>query len=474
MRDPSAGTSVRPDGFTRAALAVATFALLFRGAVLLFALPAVGMADHGDYYRVARPAGIFVGEPRVDDLGRPLLQRTYAEGESHLSRGATSASVVALAAKRVGYFGAPGTFDLRQGGATYLGLAALLVGAALALGTHPGACFVLTWVLCDPSYLAYLNSLYSEPPALLALFGLSLFLLRWGRLPTLVARSVLPRSAVLVLLLLLGGFSRAAMALLPCIVLVLLFLRWLVARPRIESSGLALSVALTAVAVAPPLYFTVGPGPRFARINAFHAIFQGPLALSDDRAGMLRALGLPANAADLAGKSYFEAKPSPALERRLSRLSLGKRVGAYAREPVTALRMARIVVHHLVDGDVQPNYETYEAVPRDRAVWAFHRLRRTVLGAIPLLPWAAFLLMGAFIVGAALGRVRPVIPFDALALLGIVSFTQLFIAVLGDGQFGLGRHLVVARYAFDSACALLLVEACVRVLPWLRRRGASA
>jgi hypothetical protein len=477
MVEPSTETNARHGWVSRAALAAATLALLLQAGAWLVATPAVGMADRGDYYRVAKPAGIFGSTPRVDENGRPLLQRTYTRGRSRLAKGATSASVVALIAKHGSAFDSSNAFDIRALGVTYVLIASSIVGALLLSGAHAGLCFALTWVLVDPTYLAYCNSLYSEPAALGALFGITLWLSRWGRagalLPSLATNRMLPQFAALLVLLSFAGFSRAAMALLPCLVVLLLALRWLRTRPAISPFGIVPCALLGAVVLAPALYFSVGPGPRFQRINTFHAVFYGPVALSNDPAGALRSLGLDESAASLARKSYFEANPSPELERDVSHVSFGERVFAYAREPVTALRAAQVLARHLVEGDVSPVYEVPGA-SRGALAPSFHWVRRTLLGVYPPLVWGALAAMGVFLWLVATRRLRPKIAPDAMALLWTVSVTQPFIAVLGDGLFGLGRHLVVARYAFDSACAILLVEACARVAPLFPRRGARS
>jgi len=131
------------------------------------------------------------------------------------------------------------------------------------------------------------------------------------------------------------------------------------------------------------------------------------------------------------------------------------------------------LARQLVEGDVLPNYEVRD-VSRPAPAPSFHWMRRAVLGVYPPLVWGAIVAMGVFLWLVATRRVRPVIAPDAVALLWTVCVTQPFISVLGDGLYGLGRHLVVARYAFDSACAILLVEACVHLARLVRRRGARS
>ncbi len=435
--------------------------------------PVVGAPDHGDYYRVGTPAGIVVQPPPRSPSGFPLLLRTFDVRAADLGRGATSAAVLAVVAKHLPAFGDPSSFDVRRLGALHVGLAALVVATAAMSGVPLGACAALTWAFVDPSYLAYANSLYSEPPALLATLGLALWFSSRleARPPT--RRRGWARFGALLGLLVLGAFSRAAMALVPCLVVFVLIARWRVRGPSLGRGGVVLSGALALAATLPALHFTVGSGPRFGEANAYDSVFMGLVLESPDRSATLEHLGLPADGVRYAGHPFFGENPPRKLRRQVAKISYLRRALVYAMEPRTTLRAASHAARLLAVGVRETGSEIPEVPARADPFWRFSRLRVLLFGWWPPLVWVALFATAAVLLGGA----RPTLPVAAFGFLGAMVITQTAIAVLGDGFYGIGRHLLVARFAFDGALALGFLEAArhgARVLGRLRAGSVTS
>lgn len=438
-------------------------AILVWAALLLMVHPVAGAIDRGDFYRVGSAAGIEVTAPPRAPSGRPLVRVRYELRDSDHEESRTSAAVIARLAEHLDLWGSESTFDLRDLATVYLAACAGLIAFALAWGTPPLLCLLVTWVLCDAGYLVYFNSLYSEPAWLAGMFGLTLWLTRWGHSPGAFWRVTnsrwATRAALLLVLLLLTGMSRLPAAVTPLLVGMLLFGGWLTVRPAWNWRGTLLGTALALVIVLPPLHFAAAGGPRYEHINAFHSVFLGPVAASDEPKAALRRLGLSEQLVELRGKSFFETQlPGPARQaiETVSRLDVA---GAYLADPPALLRVARRVQRQLASGMTSIDYETAEASPRHETPWRFARLRAAVVGFLPLLVWGVLVSALGLAAASWRGRFESATSPAVLAFLTLTTLSQVPITILGDGLFGLGRHLLVARFAFDLLLVLLAWEA---------------
>ena len=145
-------------------------ALLAQMALVLTREPCVGVADNRDYWRVAPPAGI--DAPRLRTRGYYVVC-SYATAEPDLPSFFSSPALVAWAARPLAWgLAVPeGRFDLRQLGRLYWLASAALLAGALALGLPPLLALLFAWVLADPGFLLFFNSLYADPALLVGLLG---------------------------------------------------------------------------------------------------------------------------------------------------------------------------------------------------------------------------------------------------------------------------------------------------------------
>jgi hypothetical protein len=234
-------------------------------------------------------------------------------------------------------------------------------------------------------------------------------------------------------------------------------------------------IAVTsAIAVLAVIHFAWGNGYRFPRINRYNAVFTGVALASKDPRTALAALGLPEDRRALVGKSSFDPGVTEA-DRDLTEAITPLRIAAhYLEHPSAAFEAMKRV------GGALQRTRPFSRTNRTRdeadgpryvrsAPWQFGSARRVLVGHAWLVPiwvsiglsWVAF--------SAARRRWNSLSIVAAYLLVAIA--TQIVIAVLGDGFFGLTHHLLMARLSLDSLIAIELVA----LSRWTyRRRTARA
>ncbi|MGH7789010.1 MAG: hypothetical protein ACRERC_19215 [Candidatus Binatia bacterium] len=430
-------------------LLVAAFAV---HAAILLQHPVVGAAENGDFWRVTRPAGI-VPLDRLEDVSHKCVSQHYGIAPWRLTDAFSSAALIAAASKPL-RLGAP-VMDIRQVGATYLVLFAGVFALALWAGVAPLCCALLAWAALDVSYSLYFNSFFVDPAALLGFLGIALGLYSWNA-PALDATGPRAQRVALVLAALIAGISKQLYILTPLLVAAVV-----VAWPRRDWLAHLRGAAGTIVAllIAGGLgiaHFTWGSGPRFPEANRHHAVFHGLVLVADDPQAVLAELDVVPPAMPLSGRNYFklsEAERS-ASHDALAGLSHTRLVLAYLRAPRRAARalVAAVGPLRLTTTASDPNFSDRSRPPRQyRGWWQMARLR----GEHPIL--AALLLFAgvAALLGAAVQRTWRG-AHAALTFLLLNAALVVVASLLGDGQFGLSRHVTAARYCLDLALALIL------------------
>ena len=293
-------------------------------AIQLFVPPIVGLADNGDFSRVASPLGIFPPEELGDsaffswivpqyrfDVGRIWLHGLCCY---------SSQTGLAIAALPVGLAAsAPGRFDLRATGLVN-GLALLAAMALLLLELRPLPAplrilggLLLVLVFSDVSYVSFLNSFYTEPAALISLLTALALALRLARTPDppawLVAgfffASALfvtsrPQNALF-------GFFLAALG-------------WRVVRYETNGRHRRRLVALAAFGLCvASVAYSRSTSPLLRRTFLFNAVFRQLLPDSPDPRRDLATLGLPPDYARFVGVSAF-SPDSPVQDENFQRV----------------------------------------------------------------------------------------------------------------------------------------------------------
>ncbi len=306
----------------------------------LLVRPIVGVADNGDFSRVAEPLGIFpppeIGSAAYFDWILPEHRfdpaRIWVRGLCCYS----SATLFGAAALPVGrLISAPGRFDLRAigivNGLAFLGAIALLI--VLSRQLPPRArilggllCFV---ILTDVAYVSFFNSFYTEPAVLvflLGVIGLGVFLASRSDPPLW-----LPASFFLCAVLL--ATSRPQNALVGVLLALLgIRLAWPVGARHRRSLAVALAAATALLSL---WYFRSTPAP-LGQIHRYNAVFRELLPTSENPRGDLAQLGLPPELERLTGTSGFSPEARIAQERfreALGRVSFASLARFYVTRP---------------------------------------------------------------------------------------------------------------------------------------------
>lgn len=324
--------------------------LALLGAALAFQLlvpPIVGLADNGDFSRIAGPLGVFPPE----DLGGAAFfswivpqyrfdpSRVWLRGLCCYS----SQTLLGIASLPVGLaVSPPGRFDLRATGIVN-GLALLTAVAWLLYALRPlsprlrilGG-LLLVVAFSDVSYVSLLNSFYTEPAALvflLAALALALLLARTPNPPPGMVAGFFLVSTLL-------GTSRPQNALLG---FFLALLGWRLVRydgkgrPSRRRLVLVAALLLCVVSVA----YSRSTPRLLRRIYLFNAVFRVLLPNSPDPRGDLMQLGLSPELVRLVGVSGFNPQApveDESFHRAFGKVSYRTLAAFYAVHPARVWR----------------------------------------------------------------------------------------------------------------------------------------
>jgi hypothetical protein len=445
--------------------------LLAQMALVLAREPCVGVADNLDYWRVAKPAGIDV--PPAQRRQGYYVVCSYPEIEPSLGSFFSSPALMAWLARPLGW-GLPvpaGQFDLRQLGLLYGVLTAAVLTGALLLGVPPLAVLLLAWVIADPGFLLFFNSLYADPALLLGLLGVACFLplAGFGAPRDRSSRASGWALAGMALCAALAGFSKMQYAPFPALLLGASAAALLLKRERPDRVRIAVLALLGLVAVAGPAHFFWGDAPRFLDANAYNAVYGGIARVSSDPAAALAALGIPEEHRLRPTKDYFAARVGPddpvlPFLRRLSRVRLAS---LYLRDPAAARLTAARIAEELWQPETNPrgNYTRDESGRRRRVYRTplqFSLWRSRCLGWLPAWIVWPFLagVLGALVYRGSRGLWNAEDTLWLFLVLWVTS--QAAVAVLGDGFVSLQQHLLGARLGLDLLLVLVLTRFWIR------------
>lgn len=432
----------------------------------LFGPASPNVADNGDYWRVARPAGIDSPAGTRTGSWTPTLE--YPVAKPSVAAGLSSPAVLAWCARTIGARG--GTLDIRWMGAICTTLLCLAAAFAVRAGVATLAITVPLVVVLDTAYLPFFNSFYAESTFLPAWIGVLWW--TWLGFAPQTRRGPSWLAAGLGLLLL-GGLAKQLYSPLGLVVLGVLVG---IGAMRSQSLPRAALLVLTAASVACPLWFGLGGGPTFATVNRYHATFGGVAALSDDPTAVLDRLGVPPAYRDLPRTDVFRAgiANDHPVHRALAEVSVAEIAAEYLRDPTLAVRAVDRVVHELAAAkshtraiEVGGPKRSYRMRPTDLSYW-----RASLVSQRPR--FAALVASAVVILGAWAAWRRRADSLLAVILLSAAwALVQSTGAILGDGVVSLRQHLLAARFAVDVAVLFGLLGLGTAGAAWLRSRGGG-
>jgi hypothetical protein len=459
--------------------------LALAAAVLAFQLlvpPILGVADNGDFSRVAEPLGVFPPEDAgaVAYFGWILPEYRFDAKRIWL-RGLccySSETLLAVAAAPVGLLiSPPGRFRLEAMGIVHaLGFLAaffvlLIALRPLHLATQILAGLLFLLAFADGAYVSYFNSFYTEPATLVFFLGsLGLVLL-------IAARPDPPAwlSGAFFLCAALFATSRPQNALLGFL-FALLGIR-LVSSDRDRSRRRFAAAAAVALCVVSFAYFRNPPGP-LGKIHLYNAVFRELLVGSPDPRGDLAALGLEPELDRYVGLSGFnpDAPIVDAGFRRnfYGRIGYGRLAKFYAARPKRIWRALERSASHAFE--IRPrrlgNYPKETGKPAGAVNWSFALWSRA---KERLLPARLGFVMGFLIVNLAVALATRFRARNRAARLA----AEVWIAVVFVAAFQFSVSAVMdhesrrSLFLFNASWDVLLIALFVRVLTAFRRHEVA-
>ena len=275
--------------------------------------PLIGLANNGDFYRIAPQSGVYYlapGAPETHDPNSPgYVGRLYRTGELKNPQGYYSSGLILMWLARAANDSTRGDslFDIRWLGGVHV-LSALLA-VAFFVSAVPRSLGRWRWLVAamvcfmwsDVGYFAYFNSFYSESASLIFLLVTVAAALR------LSDREGLSRQALVgdVIFLASSGLFLTAKpqnaVLAPFLVLFWWSLRWRSLRTERRTAFAAL-IAGGLMCVGAATYLVLSP---FQEVNRYNHVFSTILGQEKDPIGSLQALGLDAEYAALAGTHWW-------------------------------------------------------------------------------------------------------------------------------------------------------------------------
>lgn len=443
--------------------------LLAIGLIRLFALvlhaPLAGYANQYDMARSSACLGLWPDLPPAEQAhATPEAPRTDYRYGGATGPGCYHSTAVAVARAALTMDAAgewlrgrdARDFDLRQLGLLY---ALLATGIALAVhrslrrerGWQAGHAALFALVLADPFNTLFFNTLYTEAPALLALYGALALLLRLA----LGARARPALLLALALALLALGFSRVQHLLQP--LLLAAAAAWLL-WPRgrgARTAGLGLLLLALALAVLQLAQQQASPG--IAAANRSNAVLAALLPATDAPPRMTARLGLPPRCASLEHVSWYlpRGRDVDAECPELARLPLWRIGAALALEPEALAVLAGRGLAQATAWRLPYLGERADS----RFARMSHPSLADALAARGLVFHGVLWLAPALLLLLRLGPLwrREDLPRDALLLAAVaVAGAGWSSALLGDGYSELTRHLHLAQNAALLGWALLL------------------
>lgn len=444
--------------------------------------PIVGLANNGDFSRIAEPLGIFP-EGAPEDLYFRWVVPRYRFDASKIWLGGlccySSQTILGGIALPVGLLiSPPGSFDIQAMGVVnavaFLAAAGVLVLALRPL--HPAlralGAFLVFLLFTDVAYVAFFNSFYTEPAAfafLLSAVGLALLLAQRIDPPGTLLAAYFATVALL-------ATSRPQNAMLG-VLFALLGVR--LAGPTANRSRRRFAVAAAvAVALLSFAYSRQMP-PLLRRIYLYNAVFRELLPKSPTPRQDLIALGLdPALERLVETSGFARGVPigEPEFEKEFfDRIGYGSLARFYAARPARL----RIALDRAVSGAFQAR-SLHGNFPKSagRAPGARSGSFATWSGAkarfLPARLWfvIAFVLLNLAAAVALLLRGRTsAARRSAEVWMGVALVAGYQFALSSVMDAGSRRALLVFHASFDLMCAALILLAVDGVLALGRKRA---
>ncbi|MDR0270573.1 hypothetical protein [Paenibacillus sp.] len=438
---------------------------------ILFAKPFIGVADNGDFLRVMGTAGLNYGVPTdsYSDRFFGYAHQYFAYDRFFQLQYISTQIIVVAVARLIGYIIHPSSFDIRVLGAIYslLLLAttyvivrhnkykSILVGAVLAI--------CLLFMFYDVGYIAYFNSLYGEPVALVFMLlstGFGLCLLNQKN----PSKQVLWLYFISVLFLTGSKIQNAPVG----ILFALVGLRFMTLRNNLSWRRLTIGLSASICIISVVMY--IAAPKELKNINIYQTVFYGVLNDSPDVKGDLKELGLPEHLSVLAGTNYFQTntaikQDAPEMKPDFyDRVSHKNILLFYFKHPTRLIDKMEFAANNSMS--VRPyylgSYVKQENMPSGTLAYSYsgwsqfkntHMPRSLLSIALFYAVYYAVAIWEYIRRRDRISRIRT----ELMMLIGLVGIIGFMVPILGDGQADLGKHLFLFNVCFDMMLVISVV-----------------
>ena len=443
----------------------------------LFVPPIVGLADQGDFGRLLGPLG-YAPVPKGPEHKYAYLTRTFVRDsgtrEPRWEQISSEFILATVAVTLNRFLAGPGTFDITLLGFTHavvflLALARLLY-VTRNLARYRTAWALMVLVLTDVGYVAYWNSLYTEPASclwFLFLLAESIDLCQSEQ----VSMGHILRWNIFAVLWIGAKAQNAAL----CIPLAAYDLRLAWRTTGCVSRYVALGGVVAVCAAGGVMYRSVRPAPRVSVL--YDMVFSGILPEAEDARADLKALGLDPNYARYSGTlpwspgtGVADGNLVNALQANVSSFSL---MEFYLRRPARLWRhlQARLPAALSLRPEFCGNFEKSAGRPpgaRSNAVALWSHFHERYLSRMALLLFGALLLVPVGGVGFVLNHGAAASTrrwAELVILLTTCCSTAFFVAAFGDAYDNV-KHQFLFNLLLDACLVFGFVAALHRFEAW--------
>jgi hypothetical protein len=458
----------------------------------LFVPPYVGMADNGDYFRIAYSNGLYFNAPDYDAQYLGYFVKDYGILQYYNENGATMSSSQslfirgAIALNQLLFNQA--TFDIRFQAAIYTVLLSVAVYLLVESLTwkFPGKygypiALLAVFMFADSAYTAYFSSFYSESVVYLSLMlllaaGLLFYRKRYNDYVLLALFTVSG------LLLTTSKQQNAPIGLIIAFLGILfIFVRKQNAFRSFMAAGLA-SVMIAGVAT-----YVLIP-QEFVNINKYHAMTRGVLLGADDPEQSLERFNIDRQYAILSGSIYYEPYTTIDVDSELlqehfyNHYGFGAILGYYLANPEQARSMLNLAANHAftIRPAAMGNFEQSEGKAFGAQTIFFSAYSALKESLAPrtfgfIVIWLLIVIglyTPSFAAAIRERSVRRMLRLPLIIMIIVIGLSGILVSLIGAGDADLAKHQFLFTAAFDLI-TFLTISDLIRRQTWQDDREAA-
>lgn len=459
---------------------LATFFSTIIMCIVLLCEPIIGMADNGDFYRVANGQSLYKLDRYEEDQFLNYFSSQYGEyeyfNEYEESIPSTQIPLIKLAKfLDLLFTGEDRLFDIRFLSVLLIccnAIAIYLLVDYAAYKTNIIARYIIAalavFIFTDVGYIAYFNSFYAEGMVF------SLFLIAMASTLLLTQHRYSPYLLVGIIgicaVLLTGAKQQnAPVGVLMGILVALLGLGLgsKGARQRLNFgfTGYALIVAIILCVTGIAVYILIPK--EYVNINQYHAMTRGLLMTSEDSEKTLDEFGINKQYALLNETLYYERYPAVDVDSSLLENTFYSKYGFvsismyYLAHPAQIKYMFDIAMEnaYTIRPEAIGNYERKAGKEpgAKTAFWSgYSSLKKNIVPTTAgfVIIWSAVILAFSY-----KNRAKMVI----LAMIIVIGLSQIAVSIIGAGDADLSKHIFLYNVAFDLVMYIALASFCSKV-----------